>query len=265
MPPFCQGRPRLVSLGRRAADAIADFVLPRTCAFCGAIGRCDDDWPVCAACYRDLPWTGAACPRCARPLGATAGRDLACGRCLVRPPFFSTAYAPLRYAFPVDAAVKALKFNADLVFAPALAALALPWLRQQVRNWDCLVPVPLHRWRQARRGFNQAMELARWLARHGGLPAVDAAVRRRRTRPQSELPANARRANVRGAFRVVAPAVPARVLLVDDVMTTGETCGELARVLLAAGAAEVGVLCMARAMPALRAAAVQTGTAGSKV
>jgi len=156
---------------------------------------------------------------------------------------------PLRYAFPVDAAIRALKFRADLVYAPALAELLVPAIRMDRACWDALLPVPLHRWRHALRGFNQAHEIAIWLSRRSGLPVLDLAVRHRRTSPQSSLPAKRRRANVRGAFRARPTLAQERILLIDDVMTTGETCGELARVLYSAGASKIGVACVARASP----------------
>lgn len=261
MPP---DRNLLRRAGIGAARRIAEGLLAPCCAFCRAWGR--DCWPVCVGCARDLPRAGAACPRCALPLPAAGiGPMLPCGRCQQQPPPYIEAHAPLRYAYPVDAALKALKFNADLAYAPAFAEQVLPWLSGREDRWDCLVPVPLHRWRQARRGYNQAEELARWMAGRSGLRMLHVAERRRRTRPQSELPATARRANVRGAFGVTTADLPPRLLLVDDVMTTGETCGELARVLLSAGAAEVGVLCIARAVPARRRGAYQAGATGSKV
>lgn len=158
----------------------------------------------------------------------------------------SAIHAPLRYAFPVDAAIKALKFRRRLDLAPMLAGLLLPWLAANAGRFDGLVAVPLHRVRNAARGFNQAEELARCLSAKSGLPLRRGAKRRRRTASQSGLAAAARRRNVRGAF-VACGAPGRRPLIVDDVVTTGETCRELARVLLAAGAESVGVVSVARA------------------
>ena len=242
----------------RALRTLLDRLVVPTCAFCGSD---DDAWPICRPCRLDLPWVRMACPRCARPLATGQHRSIACGRCQRRPPPFTRAYAPLHYMFPVDAAIRALKFRADLPYAPALAELLVPAVRREAACWDALVPVPLHRWRQALRGFNQAREIATWLSRRVGLPVVELAQRHRRTSPQSTLPARRRRANVCGAFRVRATRPPERILLIDDVMTTGETCGELARVLYSAGVSKIGVACVARATPG----SAQAGRAGSNV
>jgi ComF family protein len=112
---------------------------------------------------------------------------------------------------------------------------------------DALLPVPLHRSRHTSRGFNQAYELARPLARRSGLPLLTITRRRRRTRPQTGLSAAERRRNLKGAFMLTRRLPCRHPLIVDDVMTTGETCGQLARVLLAAGAKDVSVLVAARA------------------
>lgn len=242
-------RTRVAVGGGRAARALRtllDRLVVPTCAFCGSD---DDAWPICRPCRLDLPWVRTACPRCARPLGTGQHPSVPCGRCQRRPPPYARAYAPLHYVFPVDAAIRALKFRADLAYAPALAELLAPGIRREAACWDALVPVPLHRWRQALRGFNQAREIATWLSRRVGLPVVELAQRHRRTSPQSTLPARRRRANIRGAFSARAMRPPERILLLDDVMTTGETCGELARVLYSAGVSKVGVACVARATP----------------
>lgn len=155
--------------------------------------------------------------------------------------------AALLYTFPVDAALKAFKFDGRLYYAPAFAGLMALELAAHLGHVDALLPVPLHRWRHATRGFNQALELARPLARGSGLPLLRIARRVRPTRPQSGLSAAERRRNLRGAFALTRPLPCRHPLIVDDVLTTGETCSRLARVLLAAGARDVSVLTAARA------------------
>ena len=189
-----------------------------------------------------------ACGRCGTPL-PHAVRPSICARCQKDPPPFAVAHAPLHFAFPVDAALKALKFRRRIDLAPMLAELALPWLLEHARDFDALLPVPLHRFRNATRGFNQAEELARRLRKATGLPLIHTVSRCRGTKSQSGLSARDRKRNMRGAFRVKTPFVHRNPLVVDDVMTTGETCRELARAVLAAGAVSVGVLSIARAAP----------------
>jgi len=215
--------------------------LPQPCRLCGAAG--DRDRCLCDGCARDLPILGPACPRCALPLSADAPL---CGRCLRRPPPFDAALAPLRYAAPVDTLVHEFKFRGRLASGRLLAELMADAVAERPRP-QLLLPVPLHPRRLRERGFNQAHELARLLGRRLGIPVDGELVRRMRdTPPQHELPAKARRANIRRAFALAHPP-PAHVAVVDDVMTTGQTVAEIARLLKRAGARRVEVWVAARA------------------
>jgi len=173
-----------------------------------------------------------------------------CSDCQLRPPPFEKAFAPLLYIFPVDGALKALKFRRQLFYAPAFGKLFLPLLEEIFADVDALLPVPLHPRRHARRGFNQAAELCRPLRRKSGLPVIGNVRRVRFTKPQSGLDALERRRNMKAAFAVRGSLYFRHPLVVDDVITTGETCRQLAGTLLAAGAERVSVLAVARAVPA---------------
>ena len=127
------------------------------------------------------------------------------------------------------------------------ADLLSPVLDRAFSDCDALVPVPLHRRRHVLRGFNQADEICRSLARASGLPMIMNVTRRRATRPQSGLTAVERRRNLRNAFAVRGPVAGRHLLIIDDVLTTGSTCNELAGALLGAGAKRVSVLVVARA------------------
>lgn len=228
---------------QRHLQLVANMLAPPHCVFCGerlGAGR------ICTPCHDDLPWLEAACPGCAEPLEAAAG-GARCGACQRHPPPWSACRAALHYSFPVDTALKALKFRACLYYAPALGALLAPIVLQHFNDTDALIPVPLHRLRQARRGFNQAREIARSLGRKTGLPVQDVARRVRQTASQSGLDREARRKNLRDAFQVAARVTCRYPLIIDDVMTTGETCRHLAGVLRKAGARRVAVLTVARA------------------
>jgi ComF family protein len=165
-----------------------------------------------------------------------------------RPPPWALAQSALRYAFPVDRLLPRFKFHGDLAAGQALATL-LQWSLDPAESPEALVPVPLHAHRLRDRGYDQALELARALSRDGGPPLLAERLRRVRiTAPQSELGAAARRDNVFGAFALHGDgALPQHVALVDDVLTTGATVGECARVLLAAGVRRVDVWTVARA------------------
>lgn len=169
-----------------------------------------------------------------------------CGRCLRRPPAFDASRAALAYDFPVDRLVQALKYRHRLGLASYFSELLLQAGRPE--GLDCVVPLPMHPRALRERGFNQAVELARPLARAWGLPLwLDAVQRTRDGPPQASLNGLARRRSVRGAFA----ADPRRfagksVLVVDDVMTTGATLQALARELKRAGAIRVENIVVAR-------------------
>jgi ComF family protein len=157
-----------------------------------------------------------------------------------------TAIAPLAYAFPVDAAIKRLKFQRRLFYIPAFAALLQDAIGHLPDGVDALLPMPLHWRRQALRGFNQAAEIARGIRESTGLAAINSVIRCRHTPYQSGLTAAQRRRNLRAAFRVRGAINSSHVLIVDDVITTGATCRQLARALFEAGVPTVSVLAIAR-------------------
>ena len=201
---------------------------------------------LCAACDAELPrLRGALCPRCAlaSPGGAV------CGRCLAQAPSYDATRAALAYSFPADALVHALKFRGELALAPFLATLLVQ--RDDFRlDIDCILPVPLSRQRLRERGYNQAAEIARPIARALRRPLeLGLCERSRDTAAQIELPWSERRRNVKGAFVARAAVRGASIAVVDDVMTTGATLEEIAGVLKAAGAARVVNCVVARTLP----------------
>jgi ComF family protein len=218
---------------------LADLAIPESCQLCG---RPLPGQPLCGGCRADLPWIRVACPVCARPLPEAA----ACGRCLRRPPPWLAAVAPLAWAFPVDRLVARLKYSGALVHARLLGAVLADAVAD--RAVDLVVPVPLHPERLRQRGYNQALEIARPVARRLGLPLrFDGCRRVRAAPPQAGLPARARRGNVRGAFEAAAGIEGLAVAIVDDVLTTGATAAEAARALVRAGASRIEIWSVARA------------------
>lgn len=172
-----------------------------------------------------------------------------CGPCLARPRAIASTVAALSYQFPVDALIHALKYGGHLCIAPVLGEQLLRRV-QAVPAPDLLLPMPLHPARLKERGFNQALEIARQVAKARGIPlAADACVRVKDTAPQVSLRWDERGKNVRGAFACKRALDGLRVALVDDVMTTGATANELARTLKQHGAAEVHAWLLARALP----------------
>ena len=227
---------RLQRLGR--------WLLPPRCLACAGPGV--DGLDLCADCRAELPWNQGACRRCGLPLAP--GMPIPCGACRLAPPPYQRVQCALRYGFPVDRLLPRFKFHGDLACGALLATL-MGWALDPEDLPQALVPVPLHRARLRERGYDQALELARMLARGGAPPVCAQALRRvRATRAQSRLGARDRRDNLLGAFDLrPGQALPAHVALVDDVMTTGATVAECARVLRAGGVARVDVWAIARA------------------
>ncbi len=228
---------------------LSNSLLPPVCILCGVVGfvtsHCSRD--LCLPCLQSLPWTGPQCVRCALPLSVTAVEAL-CGRCQTQPPAFDACLSPFHYQAPLDHLLLGLKFNGRLAQARLLGELMTQWLASVVEvPPEQIIPVPLHATRLRERGFNQAVELARPIARYFDLPLNLHRVRRTRaTPPQSDLSREERLENIRGAFDVMQP-MSGSVVIVDDVMTTGSTAHELAAALLSAGAEQVEVWVCARA------------------
>lgn len=235
---------------RAWAVAALDLVFPAMCPVCGAglaEGRRD---PLCGPCWETIPRIRPPrCAVCGRPLAAGDVTD-ACGGCALDAPAWDWARAAAVYAGPVREALHAFKFHGRRALARPLADLLLEqWAPGDEPGPDVLVPVPLAADRERERGFNQAALLAERLA--GGLGVRVRSrwlVRRRPTRPQSDLTAAERLANVRQAFGASAAVAGLHVAVVDDVLTTGATAAECARALRAAGARRVGVLTVARVL-----------------
>jgi len=225
---------------------LGTLLFPPRCRLCGAAPSADT--ALCRSCLADLPWLESGCPRCARPLPVGDDSRL-CGACQKHPPDFDAATALLHYRAPADYLIQRLKFSGELAVTPMLADLLAEKIAARTPSLpDFLIPVPLHRVRLQERGFNQATELARRLGRCLAVPVEHRLCHRtRHTRPQSLTPTGLRRRNLRGAFSVNGelPA-SAHVAIIDDVMTTGHTAAELARVLRRAGVAHVEVWIVAR-------------------
>lgn len=218
-------------------------MLPHDCCLCGEFAGAT---LLCNDCRNDLPRiTLPCCPVCALPVpgGGT------CGACLNQPPYFDATHCRFRYAFPVDRLVHALKYQHRLVvsafFADALSEISAAVLAQT----DLLLALPLSAERLCERGFNQALEIARPLARRFGLALAAQGYRRSiDTVPQTSLPWKERHKNVLGAFECDSDLTGTTVTVIDDVMTTGATLNEFARTLKKHGAAKVTNLVVARAL-----------------
>ena len=216
-----------MSIWRRVLTSL----LPQDCLLCGSPSGTS---LLCRGCTDELPRLPAErCPVCAE----TAPGGAICGACLTTRPQFDASFAALRYSFPADRLVHALKYQWRVAMADFFAQTMLAGPRPA---GDLMVPLPLHPKRLTERGFNQSVEIARPLARAMDLELnVDSCIRSRDTAPQASLPWKERRKNIRGAFECQIDLTGKSVIVVDDVMTTGATLDEFARTLKAHGATRV--------------------------
>jgi ComF family protein len=235
---------------RRAARAVLDLLLPPRCLSCGATVSGPDT--LCAQCWRDITFLGApCCACCGLPFEFELAAAALCGECLRDRPPFGRARAAMRYDEASRKLVLAFKHGDRLHLAPAFGRWLWRAGGELVAEADIAVPVPLHWTRLFARRYNQAAVLAHALHAAGGPPVgADWLVRRRRTPSQGKRNAAAREQNVRAAFAVKPgrDVRDRRILIVDDVFTTGATVAECARVLRRAGARSVDVLTLARAL-----------------
>jgi ComF family protein len=228
-----------------------DLFLPPACLLCGS--RLADGSAAiafCAACQSGLQQPGSArCPVCAVAYHALLPSRHHCEACLRHPPAFVRVHAVGPYAGTLRQAVQRFKYQGQLPLARPLGELLVISLRNGAApRPDLVVPVPLHVSRLRARGYNQSLELARHVGRRLRAPvAVDLLQRVRATAPQQELDAAARKSNLLGAFAVSRRLPGRRILLVDDVLTTGATARGCAAALRAAGAAAVEVAVLGRA------------------
>lgn len=234
----------------RAVTILVDALLPPRCLACG--GAVDRQGGLCVTCWSALTFIAPPfCACCGTPFDFAVPGETLCGSCMAEPPPFARARAVLAYDDGSRPLVLGFKHGDRIHAADAYGAWMARAGKELLAGADLVAPVPLHRWRLFRRRYNQAALLARSVGRRAGVAVVpDLLVRRRATPTQGGLDRKGRKRNVKGAFRLRPGRGERvrgkRVVLVDDVLTTGATLAECTRVLLHAGAARVDVLTLAR-------------------
>jgi ComF family protein len=244
MASLADWRPALGVLGRRTLNVL----LPPRCLSCGA--GVEATGSLCADCWGGLTLLGApVCAVCGYPFDFDLGADALCAACARERPRYDRARAVLRYDEASRRLLLGFKYADRTEGAPAFAGWLARAGAELLAEAEVIVPVPLHRWRLFSRRYNQAALLALALGRQSGVPVeTDLLLRRRNTPSQGRLSAAARKRNVAGAFAVprAERLADRRVLLVDDVLTTGATAEACTAALLRAGAAAVDVMVLAR-------------------
>lgn len=239
---------RLARLALSLPGLLLDALLPPRCLACGT--AVDRQGGLCAACWTRLTFIAPPhCACCGLPFDFAVPEETLCGACLAKPPPFDRARAVLVYDDGSRPLVLGFKHGDRIHAAGAYGTWLARAGAEILRDADLIVPVPLHRWRLFRRRYNQAALLSNALSKRSGVATVpDLLLRRRATRIQGGLGRLGRARNVKGAFalRRGAEVAGKRVVLVDDVLTTGATLAECAAVLRRAGAARVDVLTLAR-------------------
>ncbi len=233
--------------------AFLDIIFPPRCHACKSFITDAGAVHLCARCLEECRLIQSPlCKTCGAPFLTEGGDDHLCGGCIAQPPRFTAARAAASFSGPVRELIHRFKYNRRVQLCRPLGLLAAQELKPfaDATAADLIIPVPLHKKRLRQREFNQAVLLGDVLARQWQLPLCRGNLRRIRwTEPQINLSAAERVANVRGAFSVADPASlrGKRIILVDDVFTTGSTVAECARVLFKADAAKVYVVTIARA------------------
>ena len=226
-------------------DIIQRALFPAKCLLCGAPST--EGMDICCHCLDDLPHNHNRCQICSLPLSTNHAQPI-CGKCLKRAPRFDHCYAPFSYAYPLSGLISDFKFSGKFYSGRLLAKLLTDFLeRDEIELPELIIPVPLHPTRLRERGFNQALELAKPIGRHFNIPIdIQSCSRIKATATQSTLDKKIRSKNMRGAFKIAQGFSCKHLAIVDDVVTTGNTVNELAKIIKASGVQRVDVWALAR-------------------
>lgn len=231
-------------------------LLKSNCILCGSL--VSGSMSLCDGCRGDLPRVEFACQTCALPMKIQAESGF-CGQCLNQKPYVDYAINLFHYENPIDYLISQMKFQYQLSAAAVLADLLESHIEKVMNKKsnthqlkyglpDVILPIPLHKKRLSKRGFNQSLEISKSLARSHNIPILSGSVMRSKdTQPQTNLNRQQRIKNVSGCFKLLAKPMHSHIVIIDDVVTTGATTNELAKLLKNSGVETVGVWSLARA------------------
>jgi len=222
-------------------------LFPYFCSLCG--DKAQAHIAICEPCHKQLITINNCCTQCALPLPDSAENNI-CGQCLNKPPYFDHSFSLYNYETPVKQLISGLKFQKKLSLAHLFGTLLGEAIQHTNRCDlpDCIAPVPLSSKRLKNRGYNQSIEIARPVSKLLSIPlAYNLFKRVRHSPPQSSLNLKSRQHNVRNAFTINEKKLPRHIAIIDDVMTTGATSNELARILKKEGVEKVEIWSVARA------------------
>ncbi|HLB56319.1 MAG TPA: ComF family protein [Coxiellaceae bacterium] len=232
---------------RPTLKKFAQQLFPHQCLLCDL--ESNNQKLICENCFDCLPHYQSACRQCGLPL--TSENQLHCGQCIANPPPFDNTFALFDYAPPISMMIWQLKFHGNLMIAQLFAQCFIDFIEQFYSAStlpDLIIPVPLHFSRLKERGFNQALEIAKPIGKYFNIPVdTKKCIRIKNTQAQSSLPAHKRKNNVDNAFGLSYAFSEKQVVILDDVMTTGNTVSEIAHLLKNVGVRKVDVWCCARA------------------
>jgi len=227
-------------------NIIQDYLLPPTCILCGDNGFNSQD--ICQPCYNDMLKNIHCCYRCAEIFETANSNPQLCGYCLSHTVAFDETHAPFIHQGIVRHLIANLKFKKQYKNARLLGCLLANYLDKTAELPELIIPTPLHILRFQERSFNQSFEISKTIAKRLKLPIDNkSCIRQQDTQHQTNLSAKQRHKNIKNAFKLIKPISANHVAIVDDVMTTGSTANELARVLKKSGISRVDIWICARA------------------
>lgn len=227
-------------------DIIQYSLLSPTCILCDQPGMKHFD--LCTPCFRALPREKNRCYCCAIPFSDNSTKHQLCGQCQKAAPAFDNTYTPFTHQGTIRYLINQLKFNGAYKNSRILGLLLARYLAKNADLPELIIPVPLHPRRYRQRGFNQTYEIAKIISAQLNIPIdITSSQRVKNTPHQISLNAKERHKNIEGAFQIINPLNVSHVAILDDVLTTGATANELAKVLKSAGISRVDIWVCARA------------------